>query len=116
MGFLNLDFGLKSGFLAFLIVAISLIILVSILEEHENLNFPEKISSTTAKTTIASITTIKSTTIPSFCQIEYNIINDPSRSSSYNNRMNDDHCDDSGNEYEKSPDWKGTGLLYLINI
>ena len=111
MGFLNLDFGLKSGFLAFLIVAISLIILVSILEEHENLNFPEKISSTTAKTsTIASITTIKSTTIPSFCQIEYNIINDPSRSSNYNNRMNDDHCDDSGNEYEKSPDWKGTGL------
>ena len=105
---------MKSGFLAFLIVAISLIILVSIWEEHENLNFPEKIS-TTAKTTIASITTIKSTTIPSFCQIEYNIINDSSRSSSYNNRMNDDHCDDSGNEYEKSPDWKGTGL-YLTNI
>ena len=109
MPFLNLDFGLKSGFLAFLIVAISLIILISILEEHEDLNFPEKITGKTTKATTTS--TIKSTTtIPSFCQIEYNIINDASRSSSYNDRMNDDHCDDSSDP-EKSPDWKGTGTF-----
>ena len=104
MAFLNLDFGLKSGFLAFLIVAISLIILISILEEHEGP--PEKITATSTK---ATTTTIKTTTIPSFCQIQYNILNDPSRNSSYNVGMNDDYCDDSSDS-EKSPDWKGTGL------
>ena len=104
MAFLNLDFGLKSGFLAFLIVAISLIILISLLEEHEG---PEK---NTVLSTKATTTTIKTTTIPSFCQIKYNILNDTSRNSSYNVGMNDDYCDDSSDP-EKSPDWKGTGMM-----
>ena len=103
MAFLNLDFGLKSGFLAFLIVAISLIILISILEEHHE--GPEKITATSTK---ATTTTIKTTTIPSFCQIKYNILNDTSRNSSYNVGMNDEYCDKSS-DLDKSPDWKGTG-------